>query len=252
MTSLGAVSSLSKLFLFLRESDVIILKVMTSLSRKNDLHMKTASFHPGYYYHVFNRTNNQELLFKSVDNYAYFLKRYTFFLAPFVRTYAFCLLPNHFHLLISIRETEEIITYLQQLPRAERTQTQHSFLENQQEAKIGELVSQQFRRFFIGYTEAINKAYHRNGSLFARPFKRKWIEQESYLANVIVYIHSNPVNHSVSDNFKTYRWSSYRIFFSEQPTQLERAAVLEWFEGKENFIRVHEGGSNARDDITLA
>jgi putative transposase len=67
-------------------------------------------------YHVYNRTNNKELLFREEDNYYFFLKKYHQYLGPFVYTYCYNLLPNHFHLVIRIKPVKEILSFLQSLP----------------------------------------------------------------------------------------------------------------------------------------
>ncbi len=56
---------------------------------------------PGKYYHIYNRGNNRENIFKEDRNYAYFLKLYVFHVGPIADTYAYCLLRNHFHLTCS-------------------------------------------------------------------------------------------------------------------------------------------------------
>ena len=60
------------------------------------------------YYHIFNRGNDGENLFREPENYRYFLKLYLNHIEPIAATFAYCLLPNHFHLLIHTRKEEEI------------------------------------------------------------------------------------------------------------------------------------------------
>lgn len=61
---------------------------------------------PGKFYHIWNRGNNRENLFYSSRNYEYFIRLYAEYLDPVAETYAFCLLPNHFHLLIRTKSIE--------------------------------------------------------------------------------------------------------------------------------------------------
>ena len=56
-----------------------------------------ANFAEAGIYHVYNRTNNKELLFKTDENRLYFLRQYAKYLEPFVDTFCWTLLPNHFH-----------------------------------------------------------------------------------------------------------------------------------------------------------
>ena len=68
----------------------------------------TAALAPDTYYHIFNRGINKEILFKEKRNYTYFLNKYLKFISPIAKTYAFCLLKNHFHFLICTRSEETL------------------------------------------------------------------------------------------------------------------------------------------------
>ena len=61
----------------------------------------------GRYYHIYNRGNNRENIFIEERNYPYFLKIYTKYVEPVADTYAYCLLRNHFHVLVRIKTEEE-------------------------------------------------------------------------------------------------------------------------------------------------
>ena len=65
---------------------------------------------PNKYYHLYNRSNNNEILFKTTENYLYFLKKYRFYLEPLLDTLAYCLMPTHFHFLVYVKtvDTENI------------------------------------------------------------------------------------------------------------------------------------------------
>lgn len=51
----------------------------------------------GLYYHIYNRRNNRETLFRIPRNYHYFMELYAKHISPIADTFAYCLLPNHFH-----------------------------------------------------------------------------------------------------------------------------------------------------------
>ncbi len=59
---------------------------------------------PGKFYHVYNRGNNRENIFNEEQNYAYFLKLYAFHIGPIADTFAYCLMRNHFHLSVRIKD----------------------------------------------------------------------------------------------------------------------------------------------------
>jgi len=187
-------------------------------------------FSPGYFYHVYNRTNNKEKLYTRPENYAYFLRKYDKYLSPILTTYCYCLLGNHFHLLVKVKEKEYLIPF-----QKEKIEDNH------------QVVSKQFATFFGTYSKAFNKQENRTGGLFQRPFKRVKITNETKFANVIYYIHANPELHKLTDNFREYKWSSYQTFLSQQPTKIPREEVLDWFGGLDYFLRFHK---DAHDDRT--
>ena len=68
--------------------------------------MKTneSPLEPGKYYHIYNRGINGTNLFFEERNYLYFLQKYSFYMDEVLETFAYCLLGNHFHLLVRVKE----------------------------------------------------------------------------------------------------------------------------------------------------
>jgi REP element-mobilizing transposase RayT len=64
---------------------------------------------PDTVYHIYNRGNNREDLFKEERNYPYFLDKYFQYVSPLADTYAYCLMKNHFHILLRIKNEDEIL-----------------------------------------------------------------------------------------------------------------------------------------------
>ncbi|MBI2620006.1 MAG: transposase [Ignavibacteriales bacterium] len=62
-------------------------------------------FLPDHFYHVYNRGNDKTRIFLERSNYRYFLSKVARNLQNQVEIHAFCLMPNHFHLLIRILES---------------------------------------------------------------------------------------------------------------------------------------------------
>ena len=141
--------------------------------------MKLEPLLPANYYHFYNRGNNKENIFREEENYHYFLALVKKYLLPIASIYSYCLLLNHFHFIIKIKEEKF-------LPKAIRTKkmTLHQPLSN----------------LFNAYTKAFNKKYNRTGSLFQKHPKRILITDENYLRNLIVYINVNPSHHEI-ENF---------------------------------------------------
>jgi putative transposase len=180
------------------------------------------------YYHIYNRGNNGETLFRTRDNYLYFLRLYTQHFHPYARTFAYSLLPNHYHFGVAIRPEAEIIKTL----RVSKT------LRVGEEKKIA-TPSQAFGNLCNAYTKAINKAYGRTGSLFENPFGRKPVTSDRYLNTLITYIHRNPQKHGLVDDFRDWPYSSYDAILSDKPTRLEKTAVLDWFGGQNQYMDTH-------------
>ncbi len=158
------------------------------------------------YYHIFNRGNNKNDIFIEQENYHYFLELLTKYITPIAAIFSYCLLKNHFHLLVRIKNINE------------------------------DTISRSFSNFFNAYAKAINKKYNRSGSLFQRKFKRVQITSEEYLREAIIYINLNPVYHRFVSMAKDYKYSSYNALVSNKPTLLNREEVIELFDSKENFI----------------
>jgi putative transposase len=207
-----------------------------------------ADFEEDQIYHVYNRTNNKQLLFLTDENRVYFLKRYKDIVSPFVDTFCWNLLPNHFHFLIKVKSEEMIIAFLETKPKQDRTVTEKRFLDcrNSNLQKVGipivtlsELVENSFKRFFQSYALAFNKQHNKKGNLFYKPFKRVRINKESQFTMTVIYIHANAVKHKLVKDFAEYRWSSWYSILSNQSTLLLRGELIEWFGGIEEFIKAH-------------
>lgn len=188
--------------------------------------MEIDSIEEGFYYHIYNRGNNGEKIFYSVENYHYFLKLLAKYMLPVLDLYAYCLLENHFHFLVRIKEKEDI----------NHKELKYSTI---QKPKIVS-ASKQFSHFLNAYSQAINKKYNRTGSLFEKPFERKRITNDQYLKQVVLYINTNPVNHRLVSKPEDYVWSSYKTLISDGKTKLKRKETLDLFENRENFIWCHE------------
>ncbi len=197
-----------------------------------------ADFEEHGIYHVYNRTNNKEKLFLADENHYFFLRKYAEHLASFLDTFCWCLLPNHFHLLVRIKPVNSIISNLERKDHKDLTLTEKKFLDKG--VTTSELVEQSFKRFFQSYALSFNKMYKRKGNLFYKPFKRVEVKKDSHLTQAIIYIHANPVKHKLISDFTQYRWSSWKSILSEAPTQLLRNEIIEWFGSRTLFISAHK------------
>ena len=204
------------------------------------------------FYHIYNQGNNGENLFYNDGNYIYFLRKLDYYLSDFMDLYAFCLMPNHFNLLIRIKALEELDekTRMQVVSKPVKFQKLNRFskeLNRLEENTYSQFISNQFRLFFMSYSKSINKQIGRTGSLFREIFKRKEITSLPYLQQAVVYIHRNPLHHGIYIDFTNYRWSSYQRITEEKITKLKKKEVLDWFDNKENYCYVHN--CNMTDDL---
>jgi REP element-mobilizing transposase RayT len=71
------------------------------------------TLNPSKYYHIYNHANGFENIFNEERNDRFFLEKYQFYISPIADTLAYCLMPNHFHLVIHIRKREVIEKQIQ-------------------------------------------------------------------------------------------------------------------------------------------
>lgn len=188
--------------------------------------MKKEVFEVGATYHFYNRGNNHENIFLEERNYDYFLRLIEKYILPISDVYAYCLLKNHFHIALKIKEKEEILV------------------------KYQEKIHLPFSNLFNTYTKSINKGYQRTGSLFQEHPHRKRVEDEDYLRQLIVYIHLNPLKHKFSNRFDAYKHSSYSSYLSNKETHLPKDYIFDLFGGKENFIFFHNESQIKYEGLT--
>jgi len=193
--------------------------------------MDKSSLQYGEYYHIYNRGNNKELLFKEPQNYSYFLSLYLKYIDPIADTLAYCLMPNHVHFVIRIKEEKEIKSF-----------EDMSLFQERGTIKVlnkKPIPSNQFSHLFSTYSKTINKNYGRTGNLFEHPFERRIIESSLYIQRCIAYVHNNPVEGNLVNKIVDYRWSSFKALISDSPTNLNRSMVMDLFGDKEYFLLYH-------------
>ncbi len=200
---------------------------------------KKAILIPGGVYHVYNRANGSEQVFLNKGNYAFFLEKYQKYITPFTETFCYCLMPNHFHFLIRIKDVKEVDEVID-LSNSRSIQGFKKLEGIEKQAQRSAYLSRQFSHLFNSYVQAFNKQHGRKGSLLMHPYKRKRVNDINYLRNLIVYIHRNPVEAHLVNNLHDWKFSSYRAFTSNEPFTVRKEAVIEAFGGESNFINCHE------------
>ncbi len=134
------------------------------------------------WYHVMNRGRQGQKVYRSADDYRRFLDIVQETTGMFdLRVAAYCLMSNHYHLLVMT-------------PRAN--------------------LSRCMRHINGIYTQYYNRKYRKDGQLFRGRFKSILVEADSYLLEVMRYIHRNPVRAGVAESIEQYQWSSHRGYVS--------------------------------------
>ena len=205
-------------------------------------------FEKGYIYHIYNQGNNQRNVFYNKENYTFFLEKIKIYLLPFADIIAYCLMPNHFHLMVLVNEIE--IT----------KDTTHTVTQSHgvSKLKINDAVGIILR----SYTRAINKQENFSGKLFREKTKascvncHKLIKTPSWASNnnmfnllaekqysqvCFDYIHQNPVKAGLVENEEEYEFSSARIFANLKNDELvNKKVAFEYIDyTNSNVINTH-------------
>ncbi len=172
------------------------------------MNQRTIPFQPNSYYHVYNRGHNKQTIFLDYKDYARYLKRLKEYLKKHdVILLAYCLMPNHVHLLLYQKGEESIDRFIHRLHTA--------------------------------FTMYFNKKYERVGAVFQGRFKAKLIDTDEYLLHVSRYIHINPIEllhaqgRALNSELEAYPWSSYGEYVSARSTRLtDPTSILNYFSGR--------------------
>jgi len=165
------------------------------------------------FYHVFNRGNNRQLIFPLQRNYTFFLSKLKDILSEHCHIVAYCLMPNHFHLMLYLDETSTGLEI--------KSKPQLQVLEQ----KLGTLQS--------SYTRAINNQENKTGSLFQT--KIKVIELSvDHASTCFHYIHQNPLKAKLVNDFNEWPYSSYLEYFNLSDGICNKEIAFEFLEIPKN------------------
>jgi len=166
-------------------------------------------------YHVYNRANGTEQIFRNFGNYDFFLKKYHEYMDPHWETLVYCLMPTHFHVMVRVR------------PGANP------------ELSTSDACIKAYADFCNGYVQAFNKQHGRRGSLFMRSFKRRSVPDEMYARKLICYIHNNPVKDGFVRSADDWYHSSFSEFSKMTAHECDKNEVVQRFSSKGNFLHAH-------------
>lgn len=151
----------------------------------------------GGYYHVYNRGVDKMDIFRDEQDFRYFIyllrralgtekmrddsgREYKNF-SELVELCAYCLMPNHFHMLLYLKEDEGITSLM--------------------------------RSVMTSYSGYFNAKYRRKGPLFQNTFLASHVTREAYFWHITRYIHLNPAD--IGEDWRTYEFSSIKSFTGE-------------------------------------
>lgn len=171
------------------------------------------------YYHVYSRGNEKRSIFIAPKDYSRFLDRLKkYSQQDKIGIICYCLMPNHYHLL------------LQQLQ--------------------GGSISNFIQRLQVSYAMYFNIKNKRVGHLFQGPFKAKLIEDDSYMLQVSKYIHLNPKD--INEEPSKYRWSSLRSYLGQDRSDLDhllgKKAIYEYYE-QPFYLKAYKDFVFSKDEI---
>ena len=194
---------------------------------------------PDTTYHIFNHANGFENVFSEDDNFHFFLEKYQLYITPIAETYAYCLMPNHFHLVVRIRKQEvieEIIRNKNNFSNNNNFSKVWNFgkvsSSNIENKEIEKFLSKQFSNLFSSYTQSFNKVYKRMGSLFIKNFKREAILDKEHFFNAVIYTHRNPIHHGFCTAFTEWGYSSYSETIERKSKIVEADKLIKIFGSK--------------------
>ena len=161
---------------------------------------------PGFY-HIINRGVEQRAVFKENGDYEYFLEQLSNLSKNFnIAIHNYCLMNNHYHLLIETRE-ENLSKFMRQLNGI--------------------------------YAIYFNKKYKRSGHLWQGRFKSWYVTDEAYLYTLILYIEQNPLKAKIVKNPTDYLYSSCHYFLEENiPAFLKDSWIVKNYKDDKEAIKV--------------
>lgn len=211
---------------------------------------RAAQFVSGEYYHIYNRGNSRQNIFRHSRDYERFMA--LLFLSnsihsfniknlgvknPFdtdrekqlVNILAYCLMPNHFHILLTPLEDINASAFM---------------------LKLG-----------TGYSMFFNKKYNRTGSLFEGSFKSRHVHEDTYFRYLFAYIHLNPLklidshwkDHGLRDrdealsHITSYRYSSLPEYLISRGEPSRKARKEDGIVDKDLYSDIFE-----KEETTLA
>jgi putative transposase len=175
------------------------------------------NFQPNRFYHVYNRSFNKTKLFYNTANYCYFLKKLST-LTSYCDIIAYCLMPDHFHILIYVSESSSGT-----IP-----------LVNPNGQAGMQLLTRKLGTILSSYTQAINKQESKHGSLFQPKSKAKELDGKDQPFICFNYIHQNPLKAGLVKKIEDWDYSSFKEYFVCQESMCNKSLAYQLLDISQN------------------
>ena len=168
------------------------------------------------FYHIFFRGINHQSLFEEDNDFHFFINTLTSLKNDlYFELHAYCLMPNHVHLLLK-------------------------------ESTNGD-ISLIMKRLLTKYVMYFNRKYERSGALIANRYKSIPVEIDQYFVPLVCYIHQNPVKAGLVKNLEDYSFSSYKDYF--KCDGITNTAFSLGLVGRDEWLLLHQSYSVLNFDI---
>lgn len=201
------------------------------------------NFETGNLYHIYNQGNNRQKIFFSRENYLFFLNKIKAHILPHADIVAWCLMPNHFHLMLYVHDLEIEVDSSEGVGSSEGV-TPSDALTKTKTRTLNESIGILLR----SYTRAINKQENSTGSVFRKETKAECltnangitpsfygshinvrIPEKEYPQACFNYIHQNPVKANLVKLPEEWEFSSYPDYSGMRDGKLiNRARAVEF------------------------
>ncbi len=181
--------------------------------------MRREAILPDQIYHIYNRGNNHQKIFvQKADYYLFLLKIKKYFAIETAEVLSYCMMPNHFHLLI------------------------YNHCEN--------FGSKIMMPLITSFTKTMNLKYSREGHLFQGAYNAKLIDSDESLMQVSRYIHLNPVKAKLVERLEDWEFSSYLDYIGSRNDAIVRLEyVMELFSKTKEYREFVESECEITFDI---
>ncbi len=165
---------------------------------------------PDAWYHIMNRGRRSENIFIDKNDYYNFINLLKELVEDYnIKVAAYCMLPNHYHLLVQTPDSN---------------------------------ISRAMRHLNGVYTQRYNRSHNCDGTLFRGRYKSILVDGDSYLMELVRYIHRNPLEAGLADHLENYPWSSHKGYISgaKKWNWLNKNYILNLFANKRaDAVRIY-------------